>query len=82
MPKPFLRPLKSCIKAVLSFAKFSIALANGLSKWALYQAIWAVPISPLPKVLYNKPTKSSADGGIKKLNLPLFDPTTSALTLA
>ncbi len=36
---------------------------------------------PLPNVLYNKPTKSSADGGIKKLNLPLLAPTTSALTL-
>ena len=36
----------------------------------------------LPKVEYNKPTKSSADGGIKKLNLPLLAPATSALTLA
>ena len=30
-------------------------------------------------MLYNKPTKSSADGGIKKLNLPLLAPTTAAL---
>ena len=81
IPKDFLSPLKSCIILALSFAKFSIALANGFNKWDLYQAIWASPTSPLPKVEYNKPTKSSADGGIKKLNLPLLAPATSALTL-
>jgi len=35
----------------------------------------------LLSVLYNNPTKSSADGAIKKLNLPLLAPTTSALAL-
>ena len=32
-------------------------------------------------MLYNNPTKSSADGGIKNVNLPLLAPTTSALVL-
>jgi len=34
---------------------------------------------PLANVLYNKPVKSSALGGIKKLNLPLLAPLTAAL---
>ena len=34
---------------------------------------------PLPVSLYNKPAKSSADGGIKNLYLPLFCPLTLPL---
>jgi len=42
-----------------------IALANGSNNTCLYQAFCSSPILPFPKVLYNKPSKSSADGGIK-----------------
>jgi len=34
---------------------------------------------PLPNVLYNKPTKSSADGDINISNLPFLAPWTAAL---
>jgi len=40
-----------------------------------------LPTFPLPKNLYIKPTKSSADGVVKKVNLPLPAPTVCALAL-
>ena len=41
----------------------------------------ASPTFPLPKNLYIKPTKSSADGVVKNLNLPFLAPTVCALAL-
>ncbi len=85
----FLICLKSLIKALRSFVTAASPLANGSSKFFLYQANCALPSFPLPNVLYNNPTKSSADGGMNRSSLPLFLPaftprlslkTSSALT--
>ena len=58
-----------------------IPSAYGSIKFFLYQDIWASPTSLFARVGYNKPTKSSADGGIKKLNLPLLEPLVIASTI-
>ena len=75
----FFKALKSFIITTLSVDKSFIPLAYGFNKCSLNQAIWASPTFPLPKNLYNNPVKSSADGGIKNLNLPLPAPIVCAL---
>ena len=56
------------------------ALFNGLIKDCSKKSLCLLPSLPLPIKLYNKPTKSSCDGGIKNLNLPLLSPRFLALT--
>ena len=43
---------------------------NAFSK----KSLCLLPFSPSPIKLYNKPTKSSCDGGMNNLNLPLPSP--------
>ena len=47
--------------------------------FCLNQAICLSPTFPFPSIGYIKPKKSSADGGIQNLKLPLLAPTVLAL---
>ena len=66
--------LYSLIITCLALFTAVIALAKGSSKVSLKNFKALSPLAPLGKKLYIKPKKSSADGGIKNLNLPLSLP--------